>query len=127
MIKGLESIILFSQSAKKLADFYRNKVGLKATTEGVMGENDEFYGFEFGKGKTALYVADHSEIKGQAKDPKRVIFNLEVDNIDKEVSRLKKKGVTLIADKYHLESYGYIATFADSDGNYFQFVQVKPG
>ena len=26
---------------------------------------------------------------------------------------------------YHEEGYGYIATFADPDGNYFQLVQIR--
>ncbi|MBI3443147.1 hypothetical protein HY008_00585, partial [Candidatus Woesebacteria bacterium] len=93
MIKGLESITLFSQSAKKLTDFYKNKVGLKVTDEAVMGENDELYGFSWGKGKTSLYIVDHSDIKGQAREPKRIIFNLEVDKFDPEFARLKKAGI----------------------------------
>lgn len=126
MIKGFESILLFSQSAKKLAAFYRDVVGLKVTFEAVMGEHDEeMYEFALKKGAPALNIIDHSQVKGKSKDPNRFIFNLEVDDIKKEVARLAKSGATLIKDTYHVESYGYVATFADIDGNLFQLVQIK--
>jgi len=31
----------------------------------------------------------------------------------------------LVADIYHIQDYGYIATFEDPDGNYFQLVKTK--
>jgi len=126
MIRGIESILLFSENAKKLAAFYREKVGLKVTFEAVMGENDEeCYVFGLTKGGPALNIMDHSDVKGKNKDPKRYIVNLEVDDIKREVARLKKSGVKLVRDTYHIEDYGYVATFEDVDGNYFQLVQVR--
>lgn len=125
MIRGFESITLFSENAKKLADFYKKKVGLKATVEAEVGDKGEsLYGFEW-KGTSGFYIMDHSKIKGPNKQPERLIFNLEVDNIEKEVGRLKKNGVKKVQDIYHMQGYGWIATFADPDGNYFQFVQVR--
>ena len=125
MIRGFESLTLFSESAKKLAAFYRDKVGLKVGIEAVMGENDEeMFELKLGKGPN-LYVIDHSKVKGKNKNPDRIIFNLEVDDIKKEVARLKKAKVKQVQPTYHVEGYGWISTFADVDGNYFQFVQVK--
>ena len=123
MIRGMEGILIGSPSAKKLSDFYKNKVGLKLTFEAVMGENDEIYSFEM-KGCN-LYINDHSEVKGKNKNPQRLIFNLEVDNIEKEVKRLDKAHVKKIKDIYHIEEYGKVATFEDTDGNYFQLVQTR--
>lgn len=125
MIRGLEAVNLFTENAKKLAAFYRDKVGLKVAFEAVMGENDEeIYELKLSKGPN-LYIIDHSKIKGKNSNPDRIIFNLEVDNIKKEVARLKKAKVKVTQDIYHVEGYGYIATFEDVDGNYFQFVQVR--
>src|SRR3989344_9268011 len=125
MVKGIESINLFSESAKKLANFYSEKVGLKVTLEAEMGEaGEEIFGFDFGGG-SGLYVVDHSKVKGSNQEPERIIFNLEVDNIEEEVKKLEMAGVKKIKDTYHVEGYGYIATFEDIDGNYFQLVQVK--
>ncbi|OGK25165.1 hypothetical protein A3A46_00615 [Candidatus Roizmanbacteria bacterium RIFCSPLOWO2_01_FULL_37_13] len=124
MIKGMESVLLFSQNAKKLADFYKEKVGLKVTNEFMMGEKDEVYEFKMKQG-TPLYVIDHSKIKGKNKTPERMMINLEVDDIEKEVKRLTKARVKKTQDIYHVEGYGYIATFEDLDGNFFQLVQVR--
>jgi predicted enzyme related to lactoylglutathione lyase len=125
LIQGIESILLSSESAKKLAKFYTEKVGLKQTMEAEMGEaGEELFGFEMGKG-SALYIVDHSDIKGKNKDSKRIMLSLEVDNIEDDVKKLEKSKVKKIKDIYHVEGYGKIATFEDIDGNYFQLVQVK--
>lgn len=126
MIRRLESINLFTQNAKKLSGFYRDKVGLKITFEAVMGENDEeMYEMQLSKKGPNLYIIDHSKIKGKNSNPDRIIFNVEVDNIKKEVARVKRNKVKVVQDIYHVEGYGWIATLEDVDGNYFQFVQVK--
>lgn len=101
MIKGLEAILIGSENATKLAKFYREKVGLKQGMEMEIGD------------------------KGKNKQPPRVMFNLEVDDMDKEAIRLKKNGVKVVQDTYHVEDYGLITTFEDLDGNYFQLVQVR--
>ena len=125
MIRGLESILLSSEKASRLAKFYKEKVGLIATGEFEMGEKgEEVYMYEW-KGRSTLSIMDHSKVKGKNKSPQRFIFNLEVDEIKKEVARLKRNKVKVVKDTYHIEGYGWVATFADVDGNYFQLVQVK--
>lgn len=124
MIRGLEALNLFTENAKRLAAFYKDKVGLKITFEGMMGENEEIYQLKLGKGPN-LYIIDHSTVKGKNKNPDMIIFNIEVDDIKKEVARLKRAKVKQVQETYHVEGYGWISTFADVDGNYFQFVQVR--
>ena len=116
MIQGIESILLSSESAKKLAKFYQEKLGLKQTMEAEMGEKgEELFAFEMDKG-SALYIVDHSDIKGKSRDSKRIMFNFEVDNIEDEVEKLEKSEVKKIKDIYHIEGYGKISTFGF--GNY---------
>ncbi len=125
MIKGLEAVLIGSENATKLAKFYREVVGLKQTMSFELGEKGESgYAFEM-KGSANIYILDHSKVKGGSKDPSRIMFNLEADDIEKEVERLKKAKVKLVQDIYHIEDYGKIATFEDIDGNYFQLVQVR--
>lgn len=125
MIRGVESITLFSESAKKLAEFYQEKVGLVLSTEAEVGDKgEELYGFEMSEG-SGLYIVDHSSVRGRNKEPERMIFNLEVDKIDDAVTRLDNLGVKKVQDTYHVEGYGLIATFEDADGNYFQLVQTR--
>ena len=54
-----------------------------------------------------------------------LMINIEVDDIKKEEKRLKDAKVKQVKPIYHVEEYGYISTFADPDGNYFQIVQVR--
>ncbi|MEK7573508.1 MAG: VOC family protein [Patescibacteria group bacterium] len=125
MIIGLEGILIGSEDAKNLGKFYKDVVGLKSTDEMEFGE-DNSYGITFDLGKgVGLYVMDHSKVKGKSALPDRVMFNLEVDDIEKEVARLKKAKVRVVADIYHIEDYGYVATLADPDNNYFQLVKTK--
>ncbi len=125
MFRGIESVLIGSADATKLAEFYREKVGLKQTMEAEMGEdNTNVFMFEF-ENKTSLAVMDHSEVKGKAHNPERIIFNIEVDNIEEEFKKLVDNGVKKITDIYHVENYGHIATFEDLDGNYFQIVQIR--
>lgn len=124
MIRAIEAILLSSENAKKLADFYREKVGLKQSSEMEIGDKGE-KGFNFDLKGTGLYILDHSGVKGKNPQGARVMFNLEVDDIEKEFDRLKGEGAKVVAKPYHVEEYGLIATFEDPDGNYFQFVQVR--
>jgi predicted enzyme related to lactoylglutathione lyase len=127
LLSGFDAVTLFSENATKLAKFYKEKVGLKSTGEFVMGEGKSqanVYMFEFTK-TSDFGIIDHSKIKGKNKNPERYLINFEVDDIKKEVSRLKKAKVKVITDIYHVEGYGWIATFVDVDGNFFQFVQVR--
>lgn len=125
MIKRLEAILLSTENAAKLAKFYREKVGLKQKSVMEIGDKGE-EGYEFTLKGANLYILDHSKVKGINKQPERVMFNLEVDNLEKEFARMKKAGVKVIQPVYHVEGYGLIATFEDAEGNYFQLVQVKP-
>lgn len=124
MIRSIVDVTLFTENTKKLANFYNKVVGLKSE-EFEMGDDEEtLYYYEL-KGGANLSIAHHSKVKGRNKNPERIIFNLEVSKIKDEVKRVKKAGAKLVHDVYHVEGYGYIATFEDVDGNYFQFVQIR--
>ncbi|MEX0616322.1 MAG: VOC family protein [Candidatus Woykebacteria bacterium] len=125
MIRSLESVVLFSENAQNLAKFYEGKVGLEVGEEGEGEDGSKMFELKVGSGPS-LYIMDHSEVTGKNQDPSRIIFNLEVDDIEKEAKRLDETGVKKTKDVYHMEGYGLISTFEDVDGNYFQLVQVKP-
>lgn len=122
MIKALDAVLLSTEDSQRLADFYKEKVGLKCTMEFEMGENNE-KGFAFEEVK--LVINQHSEVHGKSKEPERYILNLETEDIKEEVKKLDSAGVKKIKDTYHIEGYGMVATYEDIDGNYFQIVQVK--
>lgn len=124
MITGIEGVTLSSPSAKNLANFYIEKLGLKKSFEGKMGEKQDIFAFEMSG--CSLYIVDDLKVTGMSKDPNRVIFNLEVDDIEALVKMLKEGGVKQITELHHIEEYGLVSAFEDIDGNYFQLVQTKP-
>ncbi len=124
MIKGLDGVLISSENPKALADFYKDKVGLQFEDEFEYGENGAA-GFMFKVGSTGLTILPHDLVKGKNSNPARIMLNIEVDDIELEVKRLKDAGVKCVAEIYHVEGYGKIATFEDVDGSYFQFVQVR--
>jgi len=126
MIRGIDSVLLFSKDPKNLADFYKQKVGLEVELVGEYGNNfeEKIFGVKAGD-SNLLSILHHSKLKGPNKEPERFMINFEVDNIEESVSKLEKNGVKKIQEIYHVEDYGKIATFEDPDKNYFQMVQVR--
>jgi len=124
MIRGIEGVTLSSAHPRKLAKFYQG-IGVAIGQEWEMGDKAEpFFEMKLKSGSN-FYIGPHSKIKGGAKDPLRIMLNFEVDDIKKMVKKLKALKVKLIADVYHIEGYGWVSTWVDSDGNYFQLVQVR--
>ena len=99
---------------KKLAEFYE-----KVFDKEPDMKEDGWYGFKMGNG--FLTIGEHSEVKGMAKEPQRLMFNLETSDVKGEFERIKKLGAKVVAEPYQIEE-AWIATFADPDGNYFQLM-----
>ncbi len=116
MIRKIDAIVLRSKNAKKLARFYTGKVGVKFQFEGEMGKGDAVFNASW-KGSSDFMVMDQKQV--------RQVVTFEVDNIKKEFNRMKKAKVKVVDPIYHIEGYGYLATFADPEGNHFQFAQVR--
>jgi predicted enzyme related to lactoylglutathione lyase len=112
----LNSILVFSEGPKKLAEFYE-KVLQKAPDF----EDEGYYGFP--AGRTFLMLGPHDRVKGRSPNPERLMINFETDDVKGEFARIRDLGAEVIAEPYQMEgSNGWIATFADPDGNYFQLM-----
>lgn len=73
-------------------------------------------------GKCFFSIGEHSEIKGSAKEPQRMMFNFETTEVKEEFERMKEiEGITVVKEPYEMGG-GFIATLADPDGNYFQLM-----
>jgi uncharacterized glyoxalase superfamily protein PhnB len=105
-----------SENAEDLIRFYQETVGLE--------RDPNSGGFLVGDG---MFVVDgHSEIKGQTKEPARVLVNFVVDDLPGEEQRLKDAGVECIRSQGREFWGGVISTFVDPDGNYFQLMYYNP-
>ncbi len=72
-------------------------------------------------GSSYFMIGEHSDVDGMSSDPARLIFNFETTQVKEEFKRIKALGATVVKEPYELQG-GWIATFADPDGNYFQLV-----
>jgi predicted enzyme related to lactoylglutathione lyase len=107
-----------SEQPQQLTAFYRDVVGLAPNPD--VGEG----GFLVGG---ATFIIDgHSETKGPAKEPQRVLINFFVDDLAAEQARLGAQGVTFIRSAGREPWGGVISTFLDPDGNYCQLIEYKP-
>jgi predicted enzyme related to lactoylglutathione lyase len=111
---NLTSIMIGSPQPKVVAEFYEKVLDRKPDWQ-----DEPWYGWQFGN--CQLSIGEHSHVKGKSKEPPRIMFNLETEDVKKEFERVKKLGAEVVAEPYEL--YGmWVSTLADPDGNYFQIV-----
>lgn len=113
------SVQLASANPEALRAFYRDVVQLPVDPE--MGDG----AFVTGPAGN-LFVVDHSDVSGPARDAARAIIDLHITGIDEEHERLKAAGVTFTREKGVEWWGGVISTFNDPDGNIIQLMEFKP-
>ena len=113
---NLNSLMIGTKQPEALAAFYEKVIGKPAD----MSDQEQGY-WMWQLGDVFFSVLDHSEMGGKTKDPGRMMFNFETRQVKEEFARIKALGAVVIKEPYELQS-GWIATFADPDGNYFQLV-----
>ena len=113
------SVQLASSNPEALRAFYHDVVQLPLDPE--MGDG----AFVIGPGGN-LFVVDHSEVSGPAREPARSIIDLHITGIDEEHERLRAAGVAFTREKGVEWWGGVISTFNDPDGNIIQLIEFKP-
>jgi predicted enzyme related to lactoylglutathione lyase len=109
---NFNSILIGSAQPQVLAAFYEKFFARPADWS-----DGGYSGWQVGDG--FITIGEHSEVKGQAKEPARILLNFETTAVKEEFERLKALNVTVIKEPYDMDG-GWIATFADPDGNYLQ-------
>jgi predicted enzyme related to lactoylglutathione lyase len=111
---NLNSIMIGTSQVEAMAEFYHKVIGRPADMN-----DGGWHGWQVGK--CFFGVGEHSEVKGESKEPQRVIFNFETKDVKEEFERIKGLGATVVSEPYEMGP-GLIATFSDPDGNYFQLM-----
>jgi predicted enzyme related to lactoylglutathione lyase len=107
-----------SDNPSRLYAFYKDTVGLPVMPD--MGE------FALNIAGATLGIDGHSETKGAAKDPTRVLIDLFVADLTAEQSRLESLGVKFSRTAGKEPWGGVISTFPDPDGNLVQIIEFRP-
>jgi len=113
------SVMIGSEHPEALGEFYAGVFDRPADMK-----EGGWYGWKFGA--TWLSIGEHSEVKGSAAEPQRVILNLETREVQSEFERIKATGARAVKEPYELEGM-WIATLADPDGNYVQLMSPWEG
>jgi predicted enzyme related to lactoylglutathione lyase len=116
VIMNLIGVQIGAEDAKKLAEFYEKAFGAPKWSM-----PDGWYGWDIGTGH--LFFGPHSDIKGQAHEPQRIMISLEADDVTSEFARLVEAGAKEVAKPYNPDSTNkdfWLATVADPEGNYLQ-------
>lgn len=111
---NFNSLMLGSSDPKTLIAFYK-----KVLAKNPEWEEENWVGFTIGNG--FLSIGPHSDVKGENKEPGRLIFNFETNDVKGEFKRIKELDAAVIKEPYEMEGM-WIATFTDPDGNYFQLM-----
>ena len=119
-INKISAVLIWSGDYKKLADWYKEKLGATVIEE-INHPNDTGVGLSLGD--SYLWIGRHSEVKGKNRDPYRIMLNISVDSVEKSYEELKNKGVEFIAEPFKAFTFDdWFATFKDLDGNILQFI-----
>lgn len=120
-IDGLAGVLIYTSRERfpELEVFYLETLRLTPRSR-----RPGFVNFEWGGQRLTLAV--HSEVDGPARDPKRIMVNLTVSDIDGVAALLAERGVVFVREPEPESWGGRIATLADPDGNLIQLLEL-PG
>ena len=109
------SVLIGSEDPEQLVAYYTKLFGEPMFSQGG------YTGWSIGSG--LITVGPHSEVKGRSKEPGRMLLNVESADVKGDFERFKAAGAIVVAEPYSYEEEpGFIATFEDPDGNYFQLM-----
>jgi predicted enzyme related to lactoylglutathione lyase len=108
------SILIGSENPERLVEYYNRLFGEAGWNEGG------YVGWQIGRG--GITVGPHDQVHGPNKEPGRIIWNIESEDVKADFERFKAAGAAVVREPYSFdEAPGtWIATFSDPDGNYFQ-------
>jgi predicted enzyme related to lactoylglutathione lyase len=111
-----------SEQPEAMVAFYRDVLELAPDPA-----FEQFGGGGFLAGGITIVIDGHSETRGRAREPHRMLLDFTVPDIRADYERLKARGVTFVREPSPEGWGGFIATFLDPDGNYLQLFELPTG
>jgi predicted enzyme related to lactoylglutathione lyase len=120
-IDGLAGVLIWTEADRfpAMARFYRDTLGLTPRSA-----KSDFINFDW-RG-VRLSIGVHGGVGGASREPSRIMLNLTVADIRAVHARLSRAGVVFSRAPSREDWGGWVATFADPDGNILQLMQL-PG
>jgi catechol 2,3-dioxygenase-like lactoylglutathione lyase family enzyme len=117
-IQDIAGVVFWTDNLEEMVRFYQGVLGLK-----LHSHHGDFVAFELRPG-VRLNLGRHSQVRGRAKDPHRVMLHLKVGDIVAVYNRLKDRGTVFLREPAQETWGGWVATFQDPDGNILQLLQL---
>ena len=117
MIEAVIGVTIWTDDLERLVRFYRDTLRLKL--------RDYKQGWaNFAWGDMRLNLGLHDQVKGQARDPHRIMISFRVSDINAEYQRLLAEDVEFIRVPEPEHWGGNVVTFLDPDGNVLQLLEL---
>ena len=118
-IQGLAGVLIWTEAERfpAMAAFYRDRLGMAPRTS-----KPDFINFDWAG--VRLSVSVHDRVRGESRDPLRIMVNLAVDDIGALHARLAAEGVAFTRPPTREDWGGQVATLLDPDGNVVQLFQL---
>ena len=118
-ITGLAGVLIWTEPERfaAMARFYRDRLGLTPRTS-----EPDFINFDWGG--VRLSVSVHDRVRGESRDPFRIMVNLAVDDLRSLHARLTAAGVVFTRAPEQEDWGGQVATLLDPDGNLVQLFEL---
>jgi predicted enzyme related to lactoylglutathione lyase len=118
-IDGLAGVLIWTEADRfpVMARFYRDTLGLMPRSA-----KSDFINFDWSG--VRLSVGVHDRVHGASRETSRIMINLTVADIRAVHDRLTRAGVAFSRQPSREDWGGWVATFADPDGNILQLMQL---
>ena len=118
-IQGLAGVLIWTEPERfpAMARFYRDQLGLTPRSD-----KSDFINFDWNG--VRLSVSVHDRVRGESRDPFRIMVNLAVDDLGAMHARLAGAGVVFTRPPEREDWGGRVATLLDPDGNLVQLFQL---
>jgi hypothetical protein len=125
-IKSMESLCIWSENYRELADWYRDVLELEVVSELILPE-DTGVTFKVGSSPVLFWIGAHDGVKGKNQDKYRFMPGFDVDSVGKVYTKLIDRGVKFILKPTISPTKDYyVATALDLDENVIQFFSKNP-
>jgi catechol 2,3-dioxygenase-like lactoylglutathione lyase family enzyme len=118
-VQGLAGVLIWTEPERfaPMARFYRDGLGLVPRSDKA-----DFINFDWNGVRLSISV--HDRVRGESRDPFRIMINLAVDDLAAMHARLAATGVIFTRPPEREDWGGQVATLLDPDGNLVQLFQL---
>lgn len=126
-LEFFSAIVLVSRDVRRLAEFYRDKLGLPLEEE-IHPDSDVHYACEIGDIHFAIFPEPKKHLERGARVGQtghgQVKFAFTVFDLDNVVKALRERGVEVTYPPMQAEDFIRMTAIRDPDGNYIELTQM---